>query len=173
MSVKEEQLSNIEPNSIPSARGMTFGIVVSGWNKKITEALYKGCYETLIKAESSDDCLIRYDVPGSFELPLGAQFLSEYKKVDAVICLGCIIKGETKHNEYISTAVANGLTKLSLKYNKPFVFGVLTPDNQKQALDRSGGKYGNKGVEAAVTAIQMLHLKNVVKNGTSNSGKLP
>jgi len=90
-----------------------------------------------------------------------------------VICLGCVIKGDTKHNEYISTAVANGLTKLSLKYNKPFVFGVLTPDNEEQALDRSGGKYGNKGVEAAVTAIQMLHLKNAVKNGTSNSGKLP
>jgi 6,7-dimethyl-8-ribityllumazine synthase len=99
-------------------------------------------------------------VPGSFELPLGAQFLAEYSNVDAVIILGCVIQGETRHFDYICEGVTQGIKDLNLKYNKPFIFGLLTTLNQQQALDRSGGKHGNKGDEAAITAIKMVHLKN-------------
>ena len=167
MAVQEKQLSVNENIPLPSARGMIFGIVVSSWNREITNALYESCHETLIKCNSAKEFIIRQDVPGSFELPLGAQFLSEYKNVDAIICLGCVVKGETRHNEYISNAVANSLSKLSLKYNKPFVFGVLTTENIDQAKERAGGKYGNKGVEAAITAIQMLEIKKILKNGSA------
>ena len=100
--------------------------------------------------------IIRKDVPGSFELSLGAQWMAEQNKIDAVICLGCVIQGETRHFDFICQAVAHGLTDVGLKYNKPVIFGVLTTDTQKQALDRAGGKHGNKGDEAAMTAIKML-----------------
>ena len=99
-------------------------------------------------------------MPGSFELTLGAQYMAEFTEVDAIICLGCVIQGETRHFDFICDAVAKGITDLNIKYNQPFIFGVLTPENQQQALDRAGGKHGNKGDEAAVTAIKMLALRN-------------
>ena len=139
---------------------MSFGIVVSSWNREITENLYEGAIHTLLKAGAKKERLIRKDVPGSFELCLGAQFFAEYTNVDAVICLGCVIQGETRHFDFICSAVSNGLITLNLKYNKPFIFGLLTPDNLQQAKDRAGGKHGNKGDEAAVTAIQMLALQS-------------
>ncbi len=101
-------------------------------------------------------------VPGSFELTLGAQLMAEKKKFDAIICLGCVIQGETKHFDFICNAVANGITQLNIKYNLPVIFGVLTPNSWQQAKDRSGGKHGNKGVEAAITAIKMVALKNKI-----------
>jgi 6,7-dimethyl-8-ribityllumazine synthase len=109
-------------------------------------------------------------VPGAFELPAGARMLNGQHKIDAVICLGCVIKGETSHNEYINHAVANGLVNLSLATGKPFIFGVLTPNDEQQALDRAGGQYGNKGVEAAVTAIRMAALRNPSPEGKKTIG---
>jgi len=106
-----------------------------------------------------ENILVRY-VPGSFELPLGAQYFAELENVDAVILLGCVIQGETRHFDYICDGVTQGIMDLNLKYNKPFIFGVLTTENEQQALDRAGGKHGNKGDEAAVTAIKMIQLKN-------------
>lgn len=133
-----------------------FGIVVSEWNEEITESLYKGAVETLLKHGVKTYNIFRKNVPGSFELSLGAQWLAEVDEIDAVICLGCVIQGETRHFDFICDAVAHGITNVSLKYNKPVIFGVLTPNDQQQALDRAGGKHGNKGDEAAITAIKML-----------------
>lgn len=131
-------------------------IVTASWNEEITGALYQSCYATLIKHGLKKDSIISKSVPGSFELTLGAQKMAELKEVDAVICLGCVIQGETPHFDYICQAVAYGITELNLKFNKPVVFGILTTLNQQQALDRAGGKFGNKGEEAAVTALEML-----------------
>lgn len=137
---------------------MRIGIVVSEWNPEITSALYSAAHETLLNCGAQTNNIIRLDVPGSFELTLGAQYLCR-KKVDAVICLGCVIQGETKHFDLICDAVANGLTEVGLKFNLPVIFGVLTTNDMQQAIDRAGGKHGNKGTEAALTAIRMVALK--------------
>ncbi|MBN4066122.1 6,7-dimethyl-8-ribityllumazine synthase [Candidatus Amoebophilus asiaticus] len=158
-----EKKHSIDDISIPSANDMHFGIVVAEWNKDITDTLYKGCYETLLKHGALQENIIKEDVPGSFELPLGAQLLAESGKFDAIICLGCIIKGDTKHNEYLSHAVSEGLIHLNLKYNQPVIFGVLTTDNFEQAKERAGGEHGHKGIEAALTAIKMADLKMQLK----------
>jgi len=155
-----KDLSRYDVNSVPSATNMRFGIVVAEWNPEITFALAKGAVETLKKHGAKEDNIILKYVPGSFELPLGAQFLAEYGNVDAVIILGCVIQGETRHFDYICEGVTQGTMDLNLKYNKPFIFGLLTTNDQQQAIDRAGGKHGNKGDEAAVTAIKMVHLKN-------------
>ncbi len=154
-----KNLSLTEGSEVPSAKGMKFGIVVAEWNHKITGALYKGAYESLIQHGASEKDIITQTVPGSFELTLGGQLLAEYERPDAVICLGCVIQGETKHFDFICEAVAKGITDLNIKYNLPVVFGVLTTNTHEQAVDRAGGKHGNKGDEAAVTAIKMVALK--------------
>ena len=159
-----KDLSSYNEETIPSAVELRFGIVVSEWNSKITHALYEGCLNTLIQHGTQEDQIHTIQVPGSFELPIGAKLIAASKKVDAVICIGCVIKGETSHNEYINNAVATGLTNLGIASSIPFIFGVLTPDNEEQALDRAGGKHGNKGVEAAVTAIRMASLKKELAN---------
>lgn len=133
-----------------------FGIVISEWNHEITEALYESCYQTLIDHGANRENILKKYVPGSFELSLGAQWLAQMGPIDAVICLGCVIQGETRHFEFICQSVAQGIKDVALKYDKPVIFGVLTTDNKQQALDRAGGKYGNKGDEAAITAIKML-----------------
>jgi len=133
-----------------------FGIVVAEWHKDITDALSNGAIETLLKHGAQKENIFRNTVPGSFELTLGAQFLAQHEEIDAVICIGVVIKGDTKHDDYINHAVANGLTNVSLKYNKPVAFGLVTTNNLEQALDRAGGKHGNKGVEAAAAVIHML-----------------
>ena len=135
-----------------------FGIVVSEWNEEVTESLFLGAIRVLKAHHVSDALIIRKNVPGSFELSLAAQWFAQRENIDAVICLGCVIQGETKHFDFICHAVAKSIMDVNLKYNKPVIFGVLTPDNQKQALDRAGGKHGNKGEEAAITAIKMLEL---------------
>lgn len=137
---------------------MRIGIVVSEWNSEITEALFEGAKKTLIENGVKEKNIFRKNVPGSFELPLAAQFFCQ-KNYDAVICLGCVIEGETRHFEFICQAVAQGITDVSLSYNKPVIFGVLTTDNLSQAKARAGGKHGNKGEEAAVTAMKMIELK--------------
>jgi len=158
LSSQLKNLSSTNKKSVPSAKGFRFGIVASEWNTEITEALYSGAYKTLIEFGAVSKNISRKNVPGSFELPLAAQFFLETKKVDAVLCLGCVIQGETKHFDFICQAVSQGIMDLNLKYKKPVIFGVLTTNSLQQAKDRSGGKHGNKGDEAAVTAIKMLHL---------------
>ena len=152
-------LSQYDISSVPEATDMTIGIVISEWNFEITSKLAEGALETLKKhGVSSENIFLKY-VPGSFELSLGAQYFAELDNVDGVIMLGCVIKGETPHFDYICQGVTAGTTTLNLKYNKPFIFGVLTTNNIQQAKDRAGGKYGNKGDEAAITAIKMINLK--------------
>lgn len=156
MASSEKNLSTYSETNVSDVSNKTFAIVVAEWNTEVTDALYNGALSTL-KAHGVTQ-VIKADVPGTFELSYAAQKLAQREEIDAVVCIGCVIKGETKHNDYISHAVAQGLTNVSLKYDKPVVFGVLTPDTQKQAEDRAGGAYGNKGDEAAITAIKMLAL---------------
>jgi 6,7-dimethyl-8-ribityllumazine synthase len=131
-------------------------IVVAEWNEEITEALYQGALDSLVENGVKRENIIRKNVPGTFELTIGALWMAEKKDIDAVICLGCVIQGETPHFDYICQAVAYGITEVSLKTKKPAIFGVLTTLTGKQALERAGGKYGNKGEEAALTALKML-----------------
>lgn len=165
-----KNLSSYDEDSVPSAADLRFGIVVSEWNAAITHALYEGCYDTLVAHGAPESEIHTIQVPGSFELTAGAKLLIANKKVDAVICLGCVIRGETKHNEYINQAVANGLTNLGMATSRPCIFGVLTPDTEEQARERAGGKHGNKGVEAAVTAIRMAHLAKQLSNTEKRIG---
>jgi 6,7-dimethyl-8-ribityllumazine synthase len=152
--------TNLKPISdqVPSAKEMSFGIVVSEWNPDITKLLSDAAYNTLVKNGTNPANIHLKSVPGSFELTLGAQFFAEYTDVDAVICIGCIIQGETPHFKYICKSVAYGLTELNMQYNMPFIFGVLTTNTYEQALERAGGKLGNKGEDAAVAAIKMVAL---------------
>ena len=170
MSSALKNLSEYDDNKLPPAEEMSFGIVVAEWNARITHALYEGCYDTLLKHGVKAENIHTIQVPGSFELPTGARIISGKHSLDAVICLGCVIKGETSHNEYINHAVATGLVNLSIASGKPFVFGVLTPNDEQQALDRAGGKHGSKGVEAAVTAIRMAAVKKGGKEGKKPIG---
>lgn len=156
MATSLKSLSQYSDKNIQDISGKKFGIVVSEWNEQVTESLFSGAVETLLMHGVKKENIFRKNVPGSFELTLGAQWLAELKEIDAVICLGCVIQGETKHFDFICDAVAHGITNVALKFNKPVIFGVLTPNTLQQALDRSGGKHGNKGDEAAITAIKML-----------------
>lgn len=153
-------LSAYDPASVPDAKGMKFGIVVSDWNNNVTWALLKGAMDTLKKHGVTEKNILVKHVPGSFELTLGAQFIAEYDDVDAVICLGCVIQGETPHFTYICQGVTQGITSLNMEYNIPFIFGVLTTNTMLEATERAGGVHGNKGDEAAVTAIKMAKLQS-------------
>lgn len=155
MATSLQNLSHYNTEKVPDGSGKVFGIAVSEWNKHITFELLKGCVETLLKhGVSEKDIHITY-VPGTFELPFAAKKLAQIYHLTAAICLGCVIKGETDHDVYINTSVANALQNLNIEFDIPFIFGVLTPNNEQQALDRAGGRHGNKGVEAAVTALKM------------------
>lgn len=159
MATALKNLSDNKTTGIGDISGFRFGIVVSEWNEEVTGALYSGAMSSLLSLGVLRENIERKDVPGSFELPLGAQWMAQKADIDAVICLGCVIQGETRHFDFICQACATGITEVGLKFNKPVIFGVLTTDNQKQALERAGGKYGNKGDEAAVTAVKMLNIK--------------
>ena len=154
-----KNLSDHDPAVIPDGSSLKFGIVVSEWNEAITSALLEGAITTLQKHGVQRENIFIRTVPGSFELPYGARIVAEHSSPDAVICLGCVIQGETPHFDYICQGVANGITELNLDYDIPFIFGVLTTLNLQQAEDRAGGKHGNKGVEAAVTALKMAALR--------------
>ncbi len=158
-------LSDYDLTTVPDGKGMKIGIVVSEWNYEITGALAQGALDTLKKHGVNENDILVNHVPGSFELTLGGQFLAEYSDVDAIILLGCVIQGETRHFDFICQGVAQGATELNIKFNKPVIFGVLTTENQQQALDRAGGRLGNKGDEAAVTALKMVSLQLNFKNG--------
>lgn len=158
MASHHKNLSDFSHIEVASAAPYRFGIVVSQWNAEVTGSLLDGAFEALIKHDAREEYIQVVYVPGSYELTAGADILFRDSQVDAVICLGCVIQGETKHFDFICSAVAHGITNVGLKHNKPAIFGVLTTDTLQQALDRAGGEHGNKGEEAAITAIQMAQL---------------
>ena len=157
MAKKNTNLSHFNKEEVPNAKGLTFGIVVSEWNGIITEGLYKGATDALIECGVITDDIARYDVPGSYELVFGAKIAAK-NNPDAIICLGSVIQGETKHFDFVCNSVAIGIKDLNIRLDMPVIFGVLTDNNMDQAKNRSGGKYGNKGIEAAITAIKMAAL---------------
>ena len=156
MASSEKNLSDFSTKGVKDAAERRYAIVVSEWNDQVTESLYDGAVTMLVGNGVGKENIFRLEVPGSFELSLGAQKMAQREEIDAVICLGCVIQGETKHFDFICQAVAQGITDVSLKYDKPVIFGVLTTNDMKQALARAGGKHGNKGDEAAITAMKML-----------------
>ncbi|MFN3404503.1 MAG: 6,7-dimethyl-8-ribityllumazine synthase [Cytophagaceae bacterium] len=156
MATSLKNLSSYSSKNLSDISQKKFGIVVAEWNSEITEALLAGAYDTLLKEGALKENITIKSVPGTFELSLGAQWLASDKSIDAVIAIGCVIQGDTKHFDFICQGVTYGLTEVGLKFNKPVIFGVLTTNNHQQALDRAGGKHGNKGDEAAITAIKML-----------------
>ncbi|OIQ38253.1 MAG: 6,7-dimethyl-8-ribityllumazine synthase [Bacteroidetes bacterium MedPE-SWsnd-G1] len=151
-------LSTYDKSTIPNAKDLRFGIVVSEWNDNITEGLFNGAKETLLENNVSEDNIVRMDVPGSFELIFGCKKMLQTGKVDAVIAIGCVIQGETKHFDFVCEGVTQGIKDLNLQFDVPTIFCVLTDNTMQQSIDRSGGKHGNKGTEAAVTAIKMAVL---------------
>ena len=160
MATSGKNLSSYDPGTIPPAGALKIAIVVSEWNEQVTGPLSEGARTTLIQHGVKPENLLVQYVPGSFELPIGARFLIDSFHPDAVILIGCVIRGETPHFDFISQAVAQGCMQLGLETGIPVIFGVLTTNNLEQALDRAGGRHGNKGTEAAVTAIRMASLKN-------------
>lgn len=166
MITKKTNLSDYNPEIIPSGKDFNIGIVVSEWNSEITNSLLDGAYNTLLKHDVAEKNITVERVPGSFELPSGAKFMLKYGKYDAIICLGCVIQGETRHFDFICDAVANAIAQLAMEENRPVIFGVLTTNDMQQAQDRSGGKHGNKGVEAAVTALKMADLRARLKHNS-------
>jgi len=157
MATENKNLSDYDKASIPNAKNFRFGIVVSEWNDTITEGLYNGAYNTLIENEVGQENIIRWEVPGSYELIFGCKKMQE-QQVDAVIAIGSVIQGETKHFDFVCDAVSQGIKDLNILHNIPVIFCVLTDNTMQQAIDRSGGKHGNKGTEAAIAAIKMAHL---------------
>jgi 6,7-dimethyl-8-ribityllumazine synthase len=160
MSSKDKNLSAVDSNSLGDCSHYKIGIVVSDWHSEITHQLLDAARQFILDNKVDSSNIFEVNVPGSFELPLGAKMLLSSKNPDAVICLGCVITGETKHNEYINHSVARAISQLALVSSKPIIFGLLTPETMEQAIDRAGGKHGNKGVEAAFTALKMLSIKS-------------
>ncbi|MDO9276498.1 MAG: 6,7-dimethyl-8-ribityllumazine synthase [Lutibacter sp.] len=151
-------LSVYDKTTIPNAKNFRFGIVVSEWNADITENLYLGAEQTLLENGIPKENILRWNVPGSFELIFGCKHMLETQKVNAVIAIGNVIQGETKHFDFVCDGVTQGIKDLNIKYDVPVIFCLLTDNNKQQSIDRSGGKLGNKGVECAVAAIKMAAL---------------
>ena len=158
-----KNLSHYDKSSIPNAEGLRFGIVVSEWNPEITEGLYKGAHQTLLENGVVPEDFLRMNVPGSFELTFGASLLGETTDVDAIIILGSVIQGETKHFDFVCQGVSNGITQLNIALNIPIIFGLLTDNTLQQAIDRSGGKLGNKGIECAIAAIKIASINQILR----------
>ncbi len=152
-------ISAFEKLKITHVNAIKIGIVTAEWNKHITGVLLQGAIDTLLNQGIQKDNIICKEIPGSFELPLSAQWLAQKEEIDAVICIGCVIKGDTPHFDYVCLAATNGILEVGLKFNKPVIFGVITTNSEQQALDRAGGILGNKGSEAAYTALKMLMIK--------------
>ena len=159
MATTNNNLSEYNLEDIPNSEGMRFAIVVSEWNNHVTDNLFDGAEQALLDCGVRQNDIVRIDVPGSFELVFGAKIASKYN-YDAIICLGSVIKGETDHFHYVCNSVSSGIKDLNITLDVPVIFGVLTDNTEEQAINRSGGKFGNKGVEAAITAIKMAHLNN-------------
>lgn len=162
MATANKNLSNYDKNKIPNSKNLRFGIVVSEWNEHITEGLYNGVLKALIDCGSISENIIRWNVPGSFELIYGAKKMIETQNCHAIIVIGSVIKGETQHFDFVCEGVTQGIKDLNVKYDIPVIFCVLTDNNEQQSIDRSGGKHGNKGTEAAIAAIKMASLREKV-----------
>ncbi len=160
MATANTNLSAYDKNTIPNAKDFRFGIVVSEWNQSITEGMFQGAFDALKDCGAINENIVRWNVPGSFELIFGCkQMTQSYEMLDAVIAIGSVIQGETKHFDYVCEAVAQGIKDLNVHGNIPVIFCVLTDNNMQQSIDRSGGKHGNKGTEAAIAAIKMAQLR--------------
>ncbi|NJM78653.1 MAG: 6,7-dimethyl-8-ribityllumazine synthase [Flavobacterium sp.] len=158
MATENKNLSQYDKNTIPNAKNFRFGIVVSEWNDTITNGLFEGAKTALLDCGTLPENIIKYNVPGSFELVFGSKKMIETQNVDCVIAIGCVIKGETMHFEFVCDGVTQGVKDLNIKYNIPTIFCLLTDNTMQQSIDRSGGKHGNKGTEAAIAAIKMVAL---------------
>ena len=160
MATENKNLSEYDKNQLPNAKDFRFGIVVSEWNDKITNGLFNGAESALLDCGVLPENIIRWNVPGSFELIYGAKLMLEkVEKLDTVITIGSVIKGETMHFEFVCEGVTQGIKDLNIQSDVPVIFCVLTDNNEQQSIDRSGGKHGNKGVEAAIAAIKMAELR--------------
>ena len=157
--MKKTNLSDYDPAAVPDGSNYKIGVVAAEWNPEITDALLQGAVDTLREHGVKDENLLVRRVPGTFELTTAADMMFAWHNLDAVICIGCVIQGETRHFEFICQAVSQGITNVGLKHRRPTIFSVLTTDNMQQALDRAGGKHGNKGIEGAITALKMIALK--------------
>jgi len=160
MATENKNLSVYDKSTIPNAKDFRFGIVVSEWNSEITNGLYKGAVEALLDCGAVSDNIIKWDVPGSFELTFGCKKMIQQGGFDAVIAIGSVIQGETKHFDFVCSATAQGIKDLNVQTEVPVIFCVLTDNTMQQAIDRSGGKHGNKGAEAAIAAIKMASIGN-------------
>ena len=158
MATANKNLFHYDKATIPNASKFRFGIVVSEWNDSITEGLFQGAYDALIENGALPNNIIRWNVPGSFELIYGSKKMQQ-QLVNAVIAIGSVIQGETKHFDFVCEGVAQGIKDLNVLHETPVIFCVLTDNTMQQAIDRSGGKHGNKGTEAAIAAIKMAELR--------------
>ena len=163
-------LSYYDKNTIPNAKDFRFGIVVSEWNPEITRNLQQGAIDTLIDCGALKENIISWDVPGSFELVYGCKKMIETQKLDAIIAVGNVIQGETKHFDFVCDGVTQGVIDLNIKYDVPVIYCVLTDNTKQQSIDRSGGKFGNKGIECAVAAVKMAAIKNTGRTNNSSLG---
>ena len=159
MATENKNLSEYDKNSIPNAKDFRFGIVVSEWNDSITEGLFSGAIEALLENQVPAQHIIRWNVPGSFELVYGAKKMLQTQNVDAVIAIGCVIQGQTKHFDFVCEGVTQGIKDLNVETDIPVIFCVLTDNTMQQSIDRSGGIHGNKGTEAAIAAIKMAFIR--------------
>ena len=159
MATENKNLSEYDKNSIPNAKDFRFGIVVSEWNDSITEGLFSGAIEALLENQVPAQHIIRWNVPGSFELIYGAKKMLQTQNVDAVIAIGCVIQGQTKHFDFVCEGVTQGIKDLNVQTDIPVIFCVLTDNTMQQSIDRSGGIHGNKGTEAAIAAIKMAFIR--------------
>lgn len=164
MATAYQNLSSYDFDSIPDGSEMSVGIVVAEWNKHITEKLLEGACNTLERHGVKPENIVVKRVPGSFELTFGARVMAETGEFNAVIILGCVVQGDTPHFDYVCSGVTQGITELNLMNDIPFVFGLLTTNTMQQAEDRAGGIHGNKGDEAAITAIKMIDYSCKLKN---------
>lgn len=163
MATSLKNLSTYNPNFVPDGSTMKIGIVTAEWNPEITFSMRNAAHDALLNHGVNEENILHSLVPGTFELTSGAQMMLEYTDVDAVIVLGCVIQGETRHFDFICQAVTQGSIQLTTEYLTPVIFGVLTTNTLEQAQDRAGGKHGNKGVEAAITALKMIELHKKMK----------
>lgn len=164
MATEGKNLSQYDKDQIPNAKDFRFGIVVSEWNDEITEGLFQGAFDAFIENNVQKENIVRWNVPGSFELIYGCKKLQEsFDMLDAIIAVGSVIQGETKHFDFVCEGVTQGIKDLNLKGDIPVIFCVLTDNNIEQSRARSGGKHGNKGTEAAIAAIKMAQLRKDAK----------
>jgi 6,7-dimethyl-8-ribityllumazine synthase len=159
MATENKNLSEYDKNTVPNAKKFRFGIVVAEWNETITEGLFDGTFKTLLENEVPAGQIIRWNVPGSFELVYGAKKMLQTQSVDAVIVIGCVIQGQTKHFDFVCEGVTQGIKDLNVQTDVPVIFCVLTDNTMQQSIDRSGGIHGNKGTEAAIAAIKMAYIR--------------